>query len=120
MKIELTAVERTYLKGLAHSLNPVVMIGNNGLTDSVIREIAISLDGPERGTGATHRQTAGAVPPVGQKADRSAQEQESAEGPPVSRPPATQQKAVACHRFSFARQLSLRSRYARPIRLCTR
>ena len=47
MKIELTAVERTYLKGLAHSLNPVVMIGNNGLTDSVIREIAISLDAHE-------------------------------------------------------------------------
>ena len=47
MKIELTAVERTYLKGLAHSLNPVVMIGNNGLTDPVIREIAINLDAHE-------------------------------------------------------------------------
>lgn len=47
MKIELSAVERTYLKGLAHSLNPVVMIGNNGLTESVLREIAVSLDAHE-------------------------------------------------------------------------
>ena len=47
MKIELTPVQRQYLKGLAHSLNPVVMIGNNGLTESVIREIAISLDAHE-------------------------------------------------------------------------
>ena len=47
MKIELTPVERQYLKGLAHSLSPVVMIGNNGLTESVIREIAVSLDAHE-------------------------------------------------------------------------
>ncbi|WP_174875995.1 ribosome assembly RNA-binding protein YhbY [Vogesella oryzae] len=47
MKIELTTVQRQYLKGLAHSLNPVVMIGNNGLTESVIREIAINLDAHE-------------------------------------------------------------------------
>ncbi|MFC4851591.1 ribosome assembly RNA-binding protein YhbY [Vogesella sp. GCM10023246] len=47
MKIELTTVQRQYLKGLAHSLSPVVMIGNNGLTESVIREIAINLDAHE-------------------------------------------------------------------------
>ena len=47
MKIELSPVERQYLKGLAHTLNPVVMIGNNGLTDAVMREIAISLDAHE-------------------------------------------------------------------------
>nr|WP_217450859.1 ribosome assembly RNA-binding protein YhbY [Vogesella oryzae] len=45
--MELTTVQRQYLKGLAHSLNPVVMIGNNGLTESVIREIAINLDAHE-------------------------------------------------------------------------
>ncbi|WP_187359965.1 YhbY family RNA-binding protein [Chitinolyticbacter meiyuanensis] len=44
MKIELSPVERQYLRGLAHGLNPVVMIGNNGLTEAVIREIAVNLD----------------------------------------------------------------------------
>lgn len=47
MKIELSTLERQYLKGLAHGLNPVVMIGNQGLTESVMREIAISLDAHE-------------------------------------------------------------------------
>ncbi|WP_053936321.1 ribosome assembly RNA-binding protein YhbY [Amantichitinum ursilacus] len=45
--MELTADQRRYLRGLAHHLNPVVMIGNNGLTDSVIREIAVNLDAHE-------------------------------------------------------------------------
>jgi RNA-binding protein len=47
MKIELATFERQYLKGLAHALDPVVMIGNQGLTESVMREIAISLDAHE-------------------------------------------------------------------------
>lgn len=47
MKIELSPFERQYLKGLAHPLNPVVMIGNQGLSESVIREIAINLDAHE-------------------------------------------------------------------------
>ena len=47
MKIELQTFQRQYLKGLAHTLNPVVMIGNNGLTESVMREIAINLDAHE-------------------------------------------------------------------------
>ncbi len=45
--IELTSDQRRYLKSLAHHLNPVVMIGNNGLTDAVIREIAANLDAHE-------------------------------------------------------------------------
>ncbi|KMN35901.1 ribosome assembly RNA-binding protein YhbY [Chromobacterium aquaticum] len=47
MKIELKPFQRKHLQGLAHGLNPVVMIGNNGLTDAVIREIAINLDAHE-------------------------------------------------------------------------
>jgi RNA-binding protein len=47
MKIELPAFQRQYLKGLAHALDPVGMIGNQGLTESVMREIAISLDAHE-------------------------------------------------------------------------
>ncbi|MBM3116282.1 ribosome assembly RNA-binding protein YhbY [Jeongeupia naejangsanensis] len=45
--MELTADQRRHLRGLAHHLNPVVMIGNQGLTDSVLREIAVNLDAHE-------------------------------------------------------------------------
>lgn len=31
--------QRRYLKGLAHPLKPVVLIGNSGLTDNVLSEI---------------------------------------------------------------------------------
>lgn len=33
-----------YLKGLAHNLKPVVLLGSNGLTEGVIAEIDTSLD----------------------------------------------------------------------------
>jgi RNA-binding protein len=36
-----------YLRGLAHNLNPVVMIGNNGMTDNVIKEIELNLNAHE-------------------------------------------------------------------------
>lgn len=35
----LTPAQRQYLKGLAHSLQPVVMIGGSGLTPAVLKEI---------------------------------------------------------------------------------
>lgn len=47
MKIELSSDQRSHLKALAHSLNPVVMIGNNGLSEAVMREIAVNLDAHE-------------------------------------------------------------------------
>ena len=31
--------QKKFLKGIAHGLNPVVMIGANGLTDAVIQEL---------------------------------------------------------------------------------
>ena len=37
----------SYLRGLAHSLNPVVMIGNNGLSESVLKEIDVNLNAHE-------------------------------------------------------------------------
>ncbi len=43
----LTVKQRQYLKGLAHDLQPVVMVGNNGLTQSVIKEIDLSLNAHE-------------------------------------------------------------------------
>lgn len=37
----------SYLRGLAHNLNPVVMIGNNGLSESVLKEIDLNLNAHE-------------------------------------------------------------------------
>ncbi len=39
----LTPAQRQHLKGLAHSRQPVVMIGNNGLTPAVLKEIELAL-----------------------------------------------------------------------------
>ncbi len=44
---QLTVKQRQYLKGLAHDLQPVVIIGNNGLTESVIKEIDLNLKAHE-------------------------------------------------------------------------
>jgi len=42
--IKLTPAERSALRAEAHGLNPVVMIGEAGLTENVVKEIAASLD----------------------------------------------------------------------------
>ena len=36
--IKLTPAQRQHLKGLAHSLSPVVIIGEKGLTEAVLKE----------------------------------------------------------------------------------
>ncbi|HIX57728.1 MAG TPA: ribosome assembly RNA-binding protein YhbY [Candidatus Anaerobiospirillum pullistercoris] len=36
--------QRQFLKGEAHSLNPVVLLGSDGLSENVIKEIASSID----------------------------------------------------------------------------
>ena len=36
--MELTEKQRRHLKGLAHPLKPVILMGNSGLTDSVVAE----------------------------------------------------------------------------------
>ena len=45
--LEITAVQRRELRALAHSLNPVVAISQNGLSDSVLKEIDTSLKSHE-------------------------------------------------------------------------
>jgi RNA-binding protein len=42
--IKLTPAERSALRAEAHGLNPVVMIGEAGLTEAVLKEISSSLD----------------------------------------------------------------------------
>jgi len=37
----------SYLRSLGHKLSPVVMIGNNGLTENVLQEIEVSLKAHE-------------------------------------------------------------------------
>lgn len=40
---ELTVAQRKYLKGLAHTLKPVVMIGAQGLSEAVVKETGHAL-----------------------------------------------------------------------------
>jgi RNA-binding protein len=35
----ITSKDRKYLRGLAHALSPVVIVGQRGLTDSVVRQV---------------------------------------------------------------------------------
>ena len=45
--LKLNSKQIAHLRGLAHSLSPVVMIGNNGLTDNIFKEIELSLNAHE-------------------------------------------------------------------------
>ena len=45
--MKLNTKQIAHLRGLAHSLSPVVMIGNNGLTDNIIKEIELNLNAHE-------------------------------------------------------------------------
>lgn len=44
MSLKLTNKQKQFLKGLAHHLNPVVMLGGNGLTEGVLAEIELALN----------------------------------------------------------------------------
>lgn len=43
----LTPKERQHLKGLAHKLKPIVMVGNNGVTPAVNKEVDRALNDHE-------------------------------------------------------------------------
>ena len=43
----LTAAQRQHLRSLAHTRQPVVMIGNNGLSATVLKEIELALNSHE-------------------------------------------------------------------------
>jgi RNA-binding protein len=45
--MELNSKQISHLRGLAHSLSPVVMIGNSGLTENVFKEIELNLNAHE-------------------------------------------------------------------------
>lgn len=45
--MNLSTKQKQFLKGLAHKLKPVVLMGANGLTEAVLAEIEIALDAHE-------------------------------------------------------------------------
>ena len=45
--MQLSTKQIVHLRGLAHSLSPVVMIGNAGLTENIIKEIELNLNAHE-------------------------------------------------------------------------
>jgi RNA-binding protein len=45
--MDLNERQRKFLRGLAHALNPVVWIGNAGLSDAVVRETQSALESHE-------------------------------------------------------------------------
>jgi hypothetical protein len=48
--MELTPRERSALRAAAHPLRPVVLIGDNGLTEAVLKEIDMNLSAHDLGT----------------------------------------------------------------------
>lgn len=45
--MKLNSKQISHLRGLAHNLSPVVMIGNQGLTENIIKEIELNLNAHE-------------------------------------------------------------------------
>ncbi|WP_312651726.1 ribosome assembly RNA-binding protein YhbY [Aminipila sp.] len=43
----ITSKQRSYLRSLAHSLEPSVYLGKSGLTDNVIKEVDVNLEARE-------------------------------------------------------------------------
>lgn len=41
---KLTINQKKYLRGIAHGLNPMIIIGANGVTDSLMAELEITLN----------------------------------------------------------------------------
>ncbi|MGH7787399.1 MAG: ribosome assembly RNA-binding protein YhbY [Candidatus Binatia bacterium] len=59
--------DRRYLRGLAHALNPLVIVGQRGLTDAVVRQVDQALTDHElikvrvAGEAPVHRDEASAL-----------------------------------------------------------
>ncbi len=41
---KLTNNQKKYLRGIAHGLNPMIMIGSNGITDNLMEELESTLE----------------------------------------------------------------------------
>jgi RNA-binding protein len=47
LQMPLTSSQKRYLRGLAHNLKPVIMVGNKGISDALLAEFSIALDDHE-------------------------------------------------------------------------
>ena len=45
--MSLSSSQKRYLRGLAHSLKPVIMVGNKGVSDALLAEFSVALDDHE-------------------------------------------------------------------------
>lgn len=45
--MKLNPKQISHLRGLAHNISPVVMIGNQGLTENILKEIEVNLNAHE-------------------------------------------------------------------------
>ncbi len=43
----LTSTQRKFLRGLAHHLDPIVLVGKQGVTDALVRSVAVALEAHE-------------------------------------------------------------------------
>ncbi|GAF85186.1 unnamed protein product, partial [marine sediment metagenome] len=44
LSMSLTNSQIRYLRGLAHGLNPIILVGNKGVTPALIKEFGAALD----------------------------------------------------------------------------
>ena len=44
MPIALTSAQKRYLRGLAHALKPVILVGGKGITEPLLAELDLALD----------------------------------------------------------------------------
>ena len=42
--MQLTGKQKNYLRGLAHNINPIIIIGANGLSEAVLNELESALE----------------------------------------------------------------------------
>jgi RNA-binding protein len=47
MTLAMTGKDRRYLRGLAHQMSPIVIVGQRGLTDAVVRQVDTALNDHE-------------------------------------------------------------------------
>jgi len=45
--MSLSSSQKRYLRGLAHNLKPVIMVGNKGVSDALVAEFSVALDDHE-------------------------------------------------------------------------
>jgi RNA-binding protein len=45
--MSLSSSQKRYLRGLAHNLKPVIMVGNKGVSDALLAEFSVALDDHE-------------------------------------------------------------------------